>query len=576
MKFLKNFFTSPDFLPLVIVLVFGVLASWSLFGKGYFNMHDDLQMMRQLEMEKCFADGQVPCRWVPDMGYGFGFPLFNFYPLLPYLVGQVVRVVGYDFVSTAKALFIIAIIASGVTMYFLAREFFGRLGGVLAAVFYVWAPYHAVDVYVRGAMNESWALIWFPLILWLAYKLIKSYQEKVKVNNVFPWIIGLALSWFALLTSHNLMVLAFGPPFALWCLLWLIRFKAWRSIPALILAGAWAFGLAAFFTFPAVTENKFTHIDSVTVGYYDYSAHFPTLSQLLLSRFWGYGPSVWLENDGMSFQIGHLHWIGSLLIAFFVGLRVLKSKKFDTLSLLLTYLLGIGWFAAFLIHSKSTPIWVAIPPLRYLQFSWRLLSIVILCFSLMFGALPSLLRGKLRKTLPVALMVALVALNWSYFKPEHGKLGPLTDDQKFTAAAWELQQTAGIWDYLPKTAIEAPKAPQKYVAENARGELDVKNASQGTNWAKFDVAVTSETGWVRVGIMTFPGWKAYVDGKELEIQVPDEEKWGRMWLEVPQGEHHVEVRFTNTPVRTVSNAVTVVAWLILLTSPLWLKKISRI
>ena len=58
----------------VLVVIFGLLASRDLLMPGYFPMHDDLQMMRQLEMDKCFRDGQIPCRWVPDMGYGYGFP----------------------------------------------------------------------------------------------------------------------------------------------------------------------------------------------------------------------------------------------------------------------------------------------------------------------------------------------------------------------------------------------------------------------------------------------------------------------------------------------------------------------
>jgi uncharacterized membrane protein len=98
-------------------------------------MHDDLQMMRQLEMEKCFLDGQIPCRWVPDMGYGYGFPLFNFYPPLPYLVGEVFRLMQFSFVNTVKLTFALSFILSGLTMYFLAKEFFGRWGGVVSSIF---------------------------------------------------------------------------------------------------------------------------------------------------------------------------------------------------------------------------------------------------------------------------------------------------------------------------------------------------------------------------------------------------------------------------------------------------------
>ena len=130
MSFLKKIVSSSNFWPLIIILASAILAGRTFLTPGYFNMHDDLQMMRQLEMEKCFLDGQIPCRWVPDMGYGFGFPLFNYYPPLPYLTGELFRLVGFSFVDTAKILFLLAFIASGITMYYLAKEFFGKWGGV--------------------------------------------------------------------------------------------------------------------------------------------------------------------------------------------------------------------------------------------------------------------------------------------------------------------------------------------------------------------------------------------------------------------------------------------------------------
>lgn len=566
MKLIKKIISSPDFIALLVVVFFGILASYPLLGKGYFNMHDDLQMMRQLEMEKCILDGQIPCRWVPDMGYGFGFPLFNFYPPLPYLVGQGIRALGYDFVSSAKGIFVVAFVASGISMYYLGKQFFGRLGGILSAGFYVWAPYHALDVYVRGAANESWAMVFFPLILWIGYRLIKE-----KKNNL-PWIVGLALSWFGLLTSHNLMVLVFTPVFGVWCLIWLFREKAWKKIPQLLISGIFALGLAAFFTIPALVENKYTHVSSVLSGYYDYSGHFATINQILFSRFWGFGASIWLEDDGMSFQVGHIHWISSIIVIAIVAYNIFKKKKLDELSIIMVFMFMVGWVATFLIHSRSTPVWLAVTPLRYLQFPWRFLVLPTFCYSLMIGSVVKILPGKIGKYLPWILIIGLIAFDWNYFKPEHGKLGNLTDETKFTAAAWELQQTAGIWDYLPATAEMAPREPMKYLGEAVKGKADVTETSQGTNWANFKVNVLEDETWVRVGIMNFPGWKALVDGKEVKIEIPYEEKWGRMWLAIPKGEHSVEVRFHNTPVRTISNIISLASWVTLLSFPFWSKK----
>ncbi|MEK7188478.1 MAG: hypothetical protein AAB685_01340 [Patescibacteria group bacterium] len=549
MKFFLKLYKSSGFWPILIVVVAGILASRTLlFQKGYFNMHDDLQMMRQLEMEKCFLDGQIPCRWVPDMGYGFGFPLFNYYPPLPYLIGEIFRIVGFSFINTVKITFAFSFIVSGITMYLLVKEFFGKLGGILASVFYIWAPYHAVDVYVRGAMNEAWALAWFPLILYLGYKLITEKKEIIK------WVLGLSLAWFALFTSHNLMVLIFTPVFSIWCVVHIWKNSGWKRIPALVVSGIFSFGLSAFFTLPVILETKLVQANSLVEGYYEYIAHFADINQLLFSRFWGYGPSVWMEMDKMSFQVGHLHWILSLVI---LALVLINRKSY----ILILFFIAVGWFSAFMAHSRSTFIWQAIPFLKYVQFPWRFLTIAIFSFSFVIGSLPQFIFDKqIQKRVTAILITALLLLNWKYFLPEGGKLGSLTDKQKFSAAAWELQQTAGIYDYLPKFAKEAPKAPRKDLVEILDGEAIISGDVYGTNWAKFRAGVNSETSLLRIGIFKFPEWKVFIDGELAEPFVPQEEVWGRMHIVLNNGEHEVMLRLYNTWPRKVGNIISLVSW----------------
>jgi hypothetical protein len=483
---------------------------------------------------------------------------------------------GASFVTTAKLTFALSFLVSGVGMYFLAKEFFGRLGGVLASVFYIWAPYHAVDVYVRGAMNEAWALAWFPFIFWAGYRLIKEKK------NLTKWIIGLTLSWFALLTSHNLMVLIIAPVFVGWLFLHLWREKSWNKIPHLVLSGILAFGSAAFFTLPALLENKLTHIESALVGYYDFTAHFVSINQLLISRFWGYGGSAWgLINDKMSFQVGYLHWILSLIIGLLIFLKLsnkkknmLKKIKKNKSILFVSFLFFVGWFSTFMAHARSTSIWLAIPLLRLIQFPWRFLAITIFAFSFIAGAMMVIVPKKLTKIVFVVLTLGLLLFNWNYFKPERGRMGPLADEEKFSEAAWELQQAGGIYDYLPKTAEMAPREPQKQLAEILEGEGVIIDPKQGTNWAEFNVIIDSDTAMVRIGIFQFPDWQVFIDGGQIETIVPEEEKWGRMWIEVPKGEHKITARFYNTPIRTIANTISLFSWGILLTCPIWKRKLS--
>jgi len=575
MKWLRSLVSSPNFWPILIVVAFAVLAGRSLiFESGYFNMHDDLQMMRQLEMEKCFKDGQIPCRWIPDMGYGFGFPLFNFYPPLPYLIGQGFRLIGYSFVTVVKLTFALSFVVSGIAMYLLAKEFFGRLGGVVSAIFYIWAPYHALDVYVRGAMNEAWALAWFPLIFFFSYKLITNHKSQITKN-----VILLALSWFALFTSHNLMVLIFSPIFAVWVLIHLWHKESWHKIPQLVVSGILALGLAAFFTLPAFMEQGLVQVETLVQGYYEYIAHFADLNQLFISRFWGFGASVWLQNDKMSFQIGHIHWILSLVVGGWLIRKLLKEKprvfkklKKNPILLVVLFMLLVGWFAAFMAHYRSTPIWLAITPLQFVQFPWRFVAITTFAFSFIAGAVAVILKGKRISLWIIGLLIiGLVVFNWNYFLPENGKMGPLTDEDKFSGAAWELQQTAGIFDYLPKAAKEAPKEPQKYLAEVMQGKGEIKDTRQGTNWAEFGANIKSDSAVIRLGIFQFPDWRVFVDGTEVNTFVVEDERWGRIYVEIPKGEHFVRAQLFNTPVRSAGNLISLVTWIGLFTFPLWRK-----
>ncbi len=528
-------------------------------------MHDDLQMMRQLEMEKCFQDWQIPCRWVPDMGYGYGFPLFNFYPPLPYLVGQIFRIFQISFVETAKLTFAITFIFSGIAMYYLAKEFFGKWGGVVSSIFYIWAPYHSVDVFVRGAMNEAWALVWFPLILWTSVRLIKEKKKTV------PWVLGLALSWTGLLLSHNLMVMIFTPVFAAWCYIFWIEKKDIKKVMQMAISGLIAFSLAASFTLPALVEQKYVHVDTLTQGYYEYIAHYATIGQLLFSRFWDYGPSVWGPVDGMPFQVGHVHWILSLTILVFVAFAVLKKKKQSSAHMVVIFSILLGWFAAFMAHQNSTFIWQKIKPLAFVQFPWRFLTLVILGFSLASGSIFLFISKNAAKYISAFLIIFVVIFNWNYFMPQNGRMGPLTDEQKFSGAAWDLQRTAGIFDYLPGTANQNPKDPPTVLAEIMKGEGTVTDMAQGTKWAKFNVDLLKES-TLRVNIFQFPVWKAKVDGKEVKAYIPDSEIWGRMYLDIPEGKHSVSFNFKNTPVRTFADSLSLVAWIAFISYIVWNRK----
>lgn len=69
-------------------------------------------------------------------------------------------------------------------MYFLAKELSdNKYGGLMAAVLYMFAPYRALDIYVRGDVTESFALALAPLLFYFSLKLIKEKSRNYFLLN---------------------------------------------------------------------------------------------------------------------------------------------------------------------------------------------------------------------------------------------------------------------------------------------------------------------------------------------------------------------------------------------------------
>jgi len=320
--------------PLLILLL-SIFIIWPLFLPGYFSHHDDLQVMRIFEMRKCFVDFQIPCRWVPDMGYGNGFPLFNYYSVFPYYIGGLLSFF-FGFIVSAKILFLIPLVLGGLSMYLLASSLFDKKAGLLSGVLYLFAPYRALDSYVRGAVAESFALSLIPLVFYFLLKLVKEKKPK--------YFFGLSISLSAFLTSHNIMSLLFVPLFLIWMLI-LMYLKKPEHKSLIFLSLGLGFGLSAFFVLPAFFEKPLVQTESLTRFDLDFRVHFVAIKQLF-TRSWGYGASTYGPDDSISFQIGIPHFILAFLVlpvVLFNEQSKIFSKRYLIIALILvTYQLLYG------------------------------------------------------------------------------------------------------------------------------------------------------------------------------------------------------------------------------------------
>lgn len=534
----------------VIALIILVIPSFfSILRPGFFPMQDDMQVFRLYEMDKCVKDFQIPCRWIPDGGYQYGYPQFNFYSPSIYYLGELFHLMGFQFIDSIKILIILGFIFSAITMFILTKEFFGNFPALIASLFYTYAPYHAQQVYVRGSLSEFWASVFFPLILWSLYKLINDKRRK---NVVWT-----ALSISGLFLTHNILSFLFVPIIIFWTIFWLWQShnlkQSMKHIAYSIILGL---TLSAFFVLPMLFERGFVHVETLLGGYFDYRQHFVTLKELFLSNNWGYGSSMLGPIDDLSLSAGIVHWVIGVLA---VILALFKFKKDRTSSLLI---LGFGVIeiaVLFLMHEKSSFVWTIFPFLSWLQFPWRFLSLSTFILSYLSSYVVYSL-GKPKYILGVILIGLLFFLHLNFFVPKSWQ--NVNDSYELTGAMWEKELTASIFDYLPIYAKLPPDSKAPDFPEVLNGNAIFVNYKKGTYYQIGKIKVY-EDAVIRAPLYDFPGMRVLVDNKVVSHVNNNcqNEKFclGLITFNVPKGEHDVSVILKNTPIRILGNTLTIVS-----------------
>lgn len=536
---------------LLSVIIASLVITWPSLMPGYFFHHDDLQVMRVFEMRKCFEDFQIPCRWVPDMGYGNGYPLFNFYSVLPYYIGGFLTFF-FGFVGAAKGLFFLAVLTGGISMYFLGSELFGKSGGMTAGILYAYAPYRALDAFVRGAIAESFALAIIPLVFYFNLRLLRYGR--------FRDFIGLAISFGGFLMCHNIMTMFFMPFFVIWNVFWLYRLGR-KHLPKMVISHGLGIGLAAFFLFPIFLEKDLVHTETLLQFGSDFRAHFVTFPQLFFDRKWDFGASVFGPGDTISFQVGWPHWwlvIAGAITSVWSLLKFKKKEvhKWENFSLFVI-LAGIFSVSVFLTHNKSAFIWEAIGPLQYAQFPWRFLAIAIFTTSLIGGLIVFTLPKKIRTLMCVLIAVVTIALNWNYFTPKD--FYPWIDDKtKLADPLWEIQQKAGVLDYLPQTAWLEPQSRAPDYPEVRKGEIKSDSFKVYTDHFDSRITVISDA-TVEFPVLDFPDWQLWINGQKADHFY--DKHWGRISIDLKPGSYTIYGKLQNTPVRTISNWITLLSFI---------------
>jgi hypothetical protein len=495
-------------LYLLLLFFIAVLpAILPILQKGFFVTDDaEWMIIRLSAFYQALSDGQFPVRFLGRLNHEYGYPVATFlYPAFLY-IGSAVYLLKIGIVEATKIVLGHSMVLSFLFTFFWLRKLYDKTASFFGAFFYLYAPYHLFDLYKRGSVGEVLALAVVPFVFW-------QFERR----SIFFSATGIGL----LILSHNSLAMFFLPVIVLYMLFELLRakekkYRFFRHIAALTLGA----GLSAFFWIPAFFELQYTRFSETKIS-----------------------------NPFEYFASSELIGYSTLLVLMIAGVLFIKKKSQikEYQTALLLFMVSV--IAIFLSSELSSLLWTVMP-VGFVQFPFRLLSVMLICVSFLTAFVFSNLRGISKKIFVVVLLALLSISAYQYITT----VEYFDKDEGFYVTN---SATTTVHDeYMPLWVKEKPVQRPDEKVEIVKGEgkiidivYDNKNISFGTD------LTTDAT--VQVNVIYWPGWKARIDGKASGISYSN--GGGLMRVDVPGGAHKVALSFGETQLRLISDTISMVS-----------------
>lgn len=548
MKNLKSRLLSKTFVFALISLLISSLSVRFMFNNKGFTFHDETQIVNLYEYFVSFNHGQFPPRWASDVHFGYGSPLLAFNYQLPYYLGYPLYKVGFGLVHTFKLLMASSVLLGALGMYLLGLSLGAPLIALTGSVIYTYLPYHALDVFVRGTLGESWAIAIFPFVI---LSLIKAIKKPTILRIILAGV-SIAL----LILAHQIAFMFAMPVVFILLLSMSLESNLKNRFSTIIKSLFWALGLSAFYLLPLFLERGYIQHSS-PFNFYD---HFPFIKQLIYSK-WGYGASVIGPYDGLSFQLGFV-----FIFLVLISLIALVRSPFSKQNRPILSLVGIIAALFYLMNIRSSWLWETFSLSQTIQFPWRLLMVTVWIAPLLYYFLVA--RFTFMASFKMSSVIIFVSLLTvlPFYRP--GELADHTDGyflRRFLPKAVLVNGETISKDYLfhtedyvplPAGATRPTKLPTKRL-ESENGTIIKELSSKPYQYlAKLNTPTEDK---LTFQAFYYPGWEVFLDQRPINIS-PNQ--MGFVSFTVPKGDHKLQILFTKSPIRFLGDIISLVIFLL--------------
>ena len=557
-------------------------------------------------------------RWSAELVYGYGYPVFNFFPSLFHAFVQLVHQFGLPLLTAYRVVVYLHFLLAAVSSYLLGKEIFhSRLAGWGAAVVYVYSPYLLYDAIVRGSGPETQALALLPLLILAIWKSSNQLTVNSKQFTVSGgWGTAVRQSLILVLQSPKWVVLTavifaltfLSHPIAYQLLIpiggWLLikagfaarrghfdrlsdrKFSGrklnghfWHTLIGPILGIGLGGLMVAFYWLPAFVDVGFTRANTSISQGYAYQTNFLTLLDMLKWPVIPADPALINPPVVRAIPVVGLLWAAVVIMWHWRGSTRVQREIVAAWTAVLI-------LSIWLITPTSQLVWDYFPLLRLTFYPWRLLSMTSVATAVLVALSMRMIedrRLKIEKQtslqslifylFPSLLLTSLIvisAIPW-LFPPRQ----TMPEEIDMAAALHEelpplFIGTTTLGEFVPAQVTELPDYLPEDEQLRAGNNPDRLQAVAGLKWTRLDEnpmdaryeVVTERPLTAVYRQFDFPGWRVQVDGETVPITPSDPH--GLITFPIPTGTHAVEITFTNTWARWLGWAISTLAFAIVM------------
>jgi hypothetical protein len=435
--------------PLVVLALATLLVIHPLLVHGISCGQDlGFHILSWLDAAQQLRHGTLYPYWTIHAAWNAGEPRFLFYPPLSWYAGALLTLV-LPVNAAPIAYIFLALLAAGLSFYKLARYFVSPNAALIAAALYLANPYMLFNAFERSALAELLAAAWIPLLL-LAVLRERTTVRGIAIPMALLWLTNAPAAVMGCYTFALIATLRVASSFTKKSVISTGGARLRRSgetpvsapnlASTFLLGTALGLALPAFYLLPAAWERRYVQVAMAIIPNMRFQDNF------LFAH----------TADAAHNAVNHTATLLALtlLAATVLAISVLLLTRKATAAELAPTLALLTALITFLLVPISTPIWNHLPELAFLQFPWRLLSILapILCLSLalLFNNILTTRTSPLRSTvysLISALTLSLLAYHL-YAQPRDPADTPVATAQLLATG----HGTAPTDEYTPTAA----------------------------------------------------------------------------------------------------------------------------